>query len=152
VRASKWSAHLVAALDDWAVCAADPARQGWLLGVARRADPDPWRGRVRDPATWNDGKALAELVRAAPPAGQPVSLLLALGERLSATGEDGIGFLRRVREEHPEDFWANFALALAVHGAERRPRGNPAPALAYYKRPWSSGLTRWPFGTTLVSI
>ena len=41
VRASRWAAHLVAALDDWAVCAADPARQDWLLGVARRADPDP---------------------------------------------------------------------------------------------------------------
>ena len=63
VRASKWVAHIVAALDDWAVCAADPARQDWLLGVARRADPDPWRDRVRDPAAWRDGKALAELAR-----------------------------------------------------------------------------------------
>ena len=71
VRASRWAAHLVAALDDWAVCAADPARQDWLLGVARRADPDPWRDRVRDPAAWRDGKALAELARAAPPASSP---------------------------------------------------------------------------------
>ena len=69
VRASLWAAHLVAALDDWAVCAADPARQDWLLAVASRADPDPWRDRVRDPAVWRDGKALAELARAAP-AGQ----------------------------------------------------------------------------------
>ena len=134
VRASKWAAHLVAALDDWAVCAADPARQDWLLGVARRADPDPWRDRVRDPAAWRDGKALAELARAAPLAEQPVPLLLALGERLSATGEDGVGFLRRVREQYPEDFWANFTLALALHGAGRRPGGDPAPALAYYEK------------------
>ena len=133
VRASKWAAHIVAALDDWAVCAADPARQDWLLDVARRADPDPWRDRVRDPAAWRDGKALAELARAAPLAEQPVPLLLALGERLSATGEDGVGFLRRVREQHPEDFWANFTLALALHGAERHPGGDPAPALAYYR-------------------
>ncbi len=133
VRAFRWAAHLVAALDDWAVCAADPARQDWLLGVASRADPEPWRDRVRDPAVWRDGKALAELARAAP-AGQPVPLLLALGERLSATGEDGVGFLRRVREQYPEDFWANFTLALALHGAGRRPRGDPAPALAYYER------------------
>ena len=41
VRACKWAAHLVAALDDWAVCANEPARQDWVLGVARRADPDP---------------------------------------------------------------------------------------------------------------
>jgi serine/threonine-protein kinase len=137
VRASKWAAHLVAALDDWAVCATDPARQDWVLGVARRADPDPWRDRGRDPAVWRDGKTLAELARAGPPAEQPVPLLLALGERLSATGEDGVGFLRRVREQHPEDFWANFTLALALHGAGRIPPplvGDPAPALVYYQK------------------
>ncbi len=120
VRASKWAAHIVAALDDWAVCAVDPARQYWLLGVARRADPDPWRDRVRDPAVWRDGKALAELARAVPLAEQPLTLLLALGERLSATGEDGLGFVRRVQEHHPEDYWANFTLALALHNAGRR--------------------------------
>ena len=134
VRASQWAAHVVAALDDWAVSAADPARQDWLLGVARRADPDPWRDRVRDPAAWRDGKALAELAQAAPLAEQPVPLLLALGERLTATGEDGVGFLRRVREQYPDDFWANFTLALALHGAERHPGGDPAPALAYYEK------------------
>ncbi len=41
VRASKWAAHLVAALDDWAVCAADPARQDWLLEVAPPGGPRP---------------------------------------------------------------------------------------------------------------
>jgi serine/threonine-protein kinase len=134
VRASRWVAPIVAAMDDWAVCAADPARQEWLLGVARRADPDPWRDRVRDPAAWREGKALAELARAAPVAEQPVPLLLALGERLSATGEDGVGFLRRVREQYPDDFWTNFTLALALHGPERRPGGDPAPALVYYEK------------------
>jgi serine/threonine-protein kinase len=134
VRASKWAAHIVAALDDWAVCATDPARQDWLLQVARRADPDPWSDRVRDPAVWSDGKALAELAQAAQLAEQPVPLLLALGERLSATGKDGVGFFRRVREQHPEDFWANFTLALALHGAARHPGGNPAPALVYYEK------------------
>jgi serine/threonine-protein kinase len=134
VRASKWTTHIVAALDDWAVSAADPARQDWLLEVARRADPDPWRDRVRDPAVWRDGKALAELARAAPLAEQPVPLLLALGERLSASGEDGVGFLRSVHKQYPEDFWATFALALALHGAEKRPGGNPLLALDYYRK------------------
>lgn len=134
VRASKWATPIVAALDDWAVSAADPARQDWLLEVARRADPDPWRDRVRDPAVWRDGKALAELARTSPLAEQPVPLLLALGERLSATGEDGVGFLRRVQEQYPEDFWATFALALAVHGAEKRSGGDPSLALAHYRK------------------
>jgi serine/threonine-protein kinase len=134
VRASKWAAPIVAALDDWAVCAADPARQDWVLEAASRADPDPWRDRVRDSAAWREGAALAELARAAPPTEQPVPLLLALGEQLSATGEDGVGFLQRVREQHPEDFWANFTLALALHGAGRRPGGDPTPALDYYNK------------------
>ena len=133
VRASQWVAHIVAALDDWAVCAVDPARQERVLGVARRADPDPWRDRVRDPAFWRDGKALAELARA-PLRDQPVPLLLALGERLCETREDGVGFLRRVQEQNPNEFWANFALALALHAAGRCPGGDPAPALAYYER------------------
>jgi hypothetical protein len=80
---------------------------------------------VRDPAAWRDGSALAELARAAPLAEQPVPLLLALGERLSATGADGVGFLRRVREQDPDDFWANFTPALALHGAGRRLGGDP---------------------------
>ena len=95
-----------------------PARQDWVLGVARRADPDPWRDRVRDPAVWRDGKALAELARAAPSAEQRRPLLLALGERLTSTGGDGIGLLRRVAEQYPDDFWANFTLARALYGAE----------------------------------
>src|SRR5208283_76318 len=99
----------------------------------RRADPDPWRNRVRDPAVWRDGKALAELARAAPP-DSPVPLLLALGEQLTAQGEDGVSFLRRAQEQHPDEFWANFTLALALHGPARYPGGNSAPALEYYDK------------------
>ena len=66
----KWVAHTGRrGWTSWAVCAADPARQDWLLGLARRAEPDPWRDRVRDPAAWRDGKALAELAGAAPVGG-----------------------------------------------------------------------------------
>ena len=36
-------------------------QQAWILEVARRADPDPWRDRVRDPATWDNSEALRDL-------------------------------------------------------------------------------------------
>jgi serine/threonine-protein kinase len=134
VRSSQWAAHLVAALDNWTLCAAEPARQKWLLAVARRADPDPWRDRVRDPAAWRNGKALAQLGQTAPLADQPLTLLLALGERMSTAGESGIAFLRRVQEKHSDDFWANVTLALALHGAERFPGGDPRAALSYYRK------------------
>jgi len=39
VRASGVAAPLVAALDDWAFLAEEPASRSWALGVARRADP-----------------------------------------------------------------------------------------------------------------
>ena len=53
VKASAVRLALVAALDDWAVCATDKSRRDWLLDIAREADPDPlgWADRIRDPAT-----------------------------------------------------------------------------------------------------
>src|SRR5262249_47004414 len=64
IEASTVRDELVAALDDWAVCArraaADQNRERWLLLVLRRADPNPAqiRQRLRDPALWNDRAAL----------------------------------------------------------------------------------------------
>jgi serine/threonine-protein kinase len=121
---------LVAALDDWAVCAAGKGRQAWMLRVARRADPDPqgWRDRARDPVAWGDPTALAELARTAPVADpSSVPLLLAVGQRLHASGGDAPVFLRRVQREHPADFWANLTLGNAL---KHRGAGE---AIGYYR-------------------
>jgi serine/threonine-protein kinase len=56
-----------------------------------------------------------------------VSLLVALAERLQATGGDAPGFLRRVQREHPADFWANLALGNALKFA------GPGEAIGYYR-------------------
>jgi hypothetical protein len=61
VRASAVRAELVAALDDWASLTTDPARRAWLLAVARRADPDPGRDRLRQPELWRDSARLTRL-------------------------------------------------------------------------------------------
>jgi serine/threonine-protein kinase len=115
VKASPVHGALVAALDDWAVCVTDKDQRDWLLDVARQADPDPdgWRQRIRDPAAWEDPAALAELARTVP-ASQPVSVLLALGERLWVARGHAAPFLRRVQKEHPADFWANLILGNAL--------------------------------------
>ncbi|HEV3448637.1 MAG TPA: serine/threonine-protein kinase [Gemmataceae bacterium] len=111
LQASAIGLALTAALDDWAVCTTDRNRRAWLLAVARAADPDPhgWRDRIRDPASWDKQALLTELAQTMPLREQPVSLLLALGERL---GEDGGGpaLLKRVQNENPADFWANLIL------------------------------------------
>ena len=66
--------------------------------------------------------------------GAAAPLLLALGERLPATGGDAC-VVRRVRREHPDDFWVNFALGPVLREEAKTGRGAP-PATA---RPCKSG-------------
>jgi serine/threonine-protein kinase len=129
VRASAVRGSLVAALDDWATCIADDDEGNWLLEVARQVDPDPegWRDRIMDPKTWNNRGALIELSRTVPAEGRSVSLLLALGERLTVGLRDATPLLKRVQKEHPDHFWANLILGNAL--VPREPRG----AEAYYR-------------------
>jgi serine/threonine-protein kinase len=116
IEASAVRGALLAAVFDWAVCAADNTQRGWLLDVARQADARSggWRERVLDPAAWEDLPVLSELARTAPVADESVSLLLALGERLRAARGDAAPFLRRVQSEHPADFWANLIAGNAI--------------------------------------
>jgi serine/threonine-protein kinase len=129
INASTVQVALLAALDDWAVCAIDKDRRDWLLAVARKADPDlhGWRDRIRDPAVWEDPEPLAELARTVPESGQPVSLLLALAERLGAAGGDAPAFLKRVLTGHPADFWVNLILGDALLAT------TPMEAGGYYR-------------------
>jgi serine/threonine-protein kinase len=129
IHASTVRVALVAALDDWAVCATDKVQRDWLLAVARLADPDPqdWRDRIRDPASWEDPAALPELARTVPVSGPSVPLLLALGERLGVAGGDAPAFLKRVQAGHPADFWVNLILGDALLATA------PVEAGGYYR-------------------
>jgi eukaryotic-like serine/threonine-protein kinase len=129
VRASSIHKALVAALDDWAVCATDPSRQTWVLQVAARADPDPggWRDRVRDPKVWQDRSTLTGLARSAPVTGESLQLLVAVGERLQDFGEGAPEFLKQVQKANPGDFWANFRLGIALH------KRAPQEAIGYFR-------------------
>ncbi len=132
VASSPVSQALVAALDDWAICTSDSRRRTWLLEVARTADPDPWRDKVRDPLVWNDRAKLRELAETAAVEKQSVQLLIALGERLqSGPGNaeaDAVNFLRRVEQAHVSDFWANYMLADALADTDRNEE-----AVGYYR-------------------
>jgi serine/threonine-protein kinase len=129
IRESAFREALVAGLLDWAVCAVAPDRQDWLLAVTREVDQETWCNRVCDPATWRDGAALVALAREAPVAERASSLLVALAERLQATGGDAAGLLRRVCREQPGDFWTNFVL-----GKVLREEGKPEEAAACYRK------------------
>ena len=108
---------IIAALDDWTICADKKPRRDQLLAVARQADPDPWRDRVRDPATFSNPAELRELARIAPKQAQSVQLLVVLGERLSHVDRAAaIQFLTRVQFEHPDDFYASYWLGTLLDG------------------------------------
>lgn len=114
IRSSPVRSMILAALDDWAVGAADSKRR-WILEVARAIDPDPWRNRARDPHNWNDIKHIEELANAAQIEREPLNLLVALGSRWRQLDGDPLEFLKKVQRHHPNDFWLNFELGY-LHG------------------------------------
>jgi tetratricopeptide (TPR) repeat protein len=124
VRASGVSGQLVAALDDWASVAAEPEALAWLLGVARRADPDPWRDRLRDPAVRRDRQALRALADDALRGGGAKlnelspQLLGSLGALLGG-GPEAVPLLRAAQRRYPSDFWLNVELAHALGNAKQ---------------------------------
>jgi serine/threonine-protein kinase len=127
IRDSTCRLALVAALDDWNYCVSAKPRLHWLLEVARAADPDPWRDRMRTPSLWNDVAALQDLAATAKLAEQPPTLLLMLAQLLERQGIGSLGLMRRIQFAHPSDFWTNFCLAQRLHEA------SDPEAVAYYR-------------------
>ena len=128
VPASPVRAALVSALDDWAACAADRDQQVWILAVVRQADPDPWRDRVRDPATWDNSETLRDLAARAPVAKQSPHLLAVLGARLRARNLDANAFMTRVVSAYPADFWVNVEMGNALYH-----QSNSVEAIGFYR-------------------
>jgi Flp pilus assembly protein TadD len=129
--------QLVAALDDWAVAriavTGDPERAGWLLRVARAADPDPWRDRFRDPKVRGNLAALVGLAEElredkAKLKAQTPPVLAALGESLTGGHRVAVPLLKEAQELYPSDFWLNFDLGNALVQAQKW-----AEAAGYYR-------------------
>jgi serine/threonine-protein kinase len=108
LRDSAIKEQLLAPLDDWAFTTRDRQRKAWLMEVARRADPHPWRDRLRDPAVWADTKKLHALAAEAKAEELSPQVAAALGWALDAG--QAIALLRVVQRRHPGDFWVNLAL------------------------------------------
>ncbi len=123
VKASKIQSALVTALDDWLFVKprTDITGRERLLAVVKLADSDPWRQQLRDPATQKDRGTLERLARDGQVAKQPPSLLVHLGKHLAQVGasDSSVNLLRRAQGIYPNDYWVNYALAVAL--AERKP-------------------------------
>jgi serine/threonine-protein kinase len=119
VRASAVRAEVVAALDDWSGIAGPTPRREWLMAVARGADPDPERDRLRQPALWRDKAALLRLAGEARPEGLSPQMAGALGWALHANGGDPVPLLRGALVRHPGDFWLHLQLGVVLHQAKQ---------------------------------
>jgi serine/threonine protein kinase/Tfp pilus assembly protein PilF len=135
VRQSAIKEQLLAALDDWALAAwwaKDHDLHQRLLQVARLADPDPLRDKLRDPAAWQQPKAVQELAAkllADPDALAQLSpqMLDLVGAVLRSTRGDAERWLRQAQALYPSDFWLNWELA----GVLRRVK--PGDAVGFYR-------------------
>jgi serine/threonine-protein kinase len=151
---------LVAALDHWARVTRDEQLRARLLTIARKADPDPWRDRLRDAQVWDDAATLQQLEGEVRVREQSPHILTALAHLLHAQGKDPAPLLRRAVASYPRDFWLYYDLgiyatdetmkivwfqaALVVRpessparlnlGAILHARGDAAAALAHYEQ------------------
>jgi hypothetical protein len=132
IAASPIAAELVDALDQWAFVRrvaypkdASTARR--LAAVAKAADPDPWRCRLRDALDLEatDRKraraAALELAASAPEGELHRESISRLAFALGQLGEleTETSLLRRAQQAHPEDFWVNHDLARSLMRANR---------------------------------
>ena len=79
---------LLAAVDDWVFCREVAQGRGskeGLVAVARRADADPWRNRLRIAFQARDKKALQDLARDPKGLAQPPATIILLGRALFAS-------------------------------------------------------------------
>jgi tetratricopeptide (TPR) repeat protein len=109
----------VAALDDWAFVK-EKLRAGSgepLQTLAKQADDDPWRQRLRDPQVRKDRAALERLAEEEGVLSQPPGNLVLLSRALDAVKgrAAAVALLRRAQQQHPADFWINFELAVLLH-------------------------------------
>ena len=113
------AAEVAAALDEWthmrrSLDRADEAGARRLVAVAKVADPDPWRNRLRDAITNGDVAALRRLAAEVDPDRLPVQSAGRLAGALVDLSSDipaAVALLRPVLRRHPDDFWANWDFA-----------------------------------------
>ncbi len=116
IRGTTIAAELASFLDHW-VSIRWVSRKGtkdtsWLamLRVARLADPDVQRTRVREVLERQDKQALLKLAASEEGLDLPVGTLSVLGAALlpEKQARDQVeAFLRKAQQRHPNDFWLN---------------------------------------------
>jgi tetratricopeptide (TPR) repeat protein/tRNA A-37 threonylcarbamoyl transferase component Bud32 len=155
VRASAVRPEIVAALDDWASFTGDSGRYVWLLAVARRADPDPLRDRLRQPEMRQNGAVLTRvvgetrLVERARVDDLSPQFLTTVGRALRSAGGDAVPLLRAAEARYPQDFWLNHQLGMALKSANQLDESLTYLRMAAALRP-DVGLVHMNLGVALT--
>src|SRR5205823_14142632 len=107
---------LAMALDYWASRVVGGAGKRFAE-IARIADPDPLRTRIREAAARNDRATLLEFAGSMDVVALPLPTLDFLGAALRRSGEQAaaLAFLKRVQQQHPGDYRINLSLAVALY-------------------------------------
>jgi serine/threonine protein kinase/Tfp pilus assembly protein PilF len=139
--------ELTAALDVWANrrghARRDRSSGERLRAVARLADPNPRRNRVRDAVDRRQRKVLEELAAGYNVNLPPTTISLLVGGLLSVGAKEAaVTLLRKAQRLHPDDLWINHDLALFLQ-ATKPPRLEEA--MRYYTvvlapRPHNAGI------------
>src|SRR5262245_40260482 len=131
---------LAMGLDYWS--AIDETRKARLLQIARAADPDPWRTKLRDAKS---GEELRALAAGADPAIFPIEAMLEVVYALASRESEldaAIATAEKVAFHHPDDFSIQMALADVLSRPEP-PRTEEAlrhvsAAIALRPRSWNA--------------
>jgi tetratricopeptide (TPR) repeat protein len=136
-RPAAFSVALAAALDDWAAVRRDNRRDRAgaqrLAEVARTADPDPWRGGLREALDASEREQRLDaprvLARSARIDELPAVSVDLLGSALRDAGDPQLAqsVLRQAQRRHPGDVWLNYNLAVCLEKLNRREE-----AIRYY--------------------
>jgi tetratricopeptide (TPR) repeat protein len=130
LRARPIRVQLAAALDRLAALRRKAGAGGGerLAALAGAADPDDWRGRVRDALAHGDEvarrQALREQAVRAPVADLPPPTLLLLARGLYSVDafEQAVALLQQARRHRPADFWINRDLDICLSKVQPPPR------------------------------
>src|SRR5262249_42506457 len=118
LRSTTVTVEIAAVLDDWVGSYRKKVGKNdlsWkhLLRVARAADPEPWRTRVREAIEREDWRTLRELAVSEEVIRQPPATLSVVGANLLADAEKYRAieaFLREAQRRYPNDFWLDHNL------------------------------------------
>ena len=122
ILASSVRDELITALDHWALVRKrlkDHDGRQRLLAVARAADAEPWRNRLRDvlEPPYSEKEKVLQLAASAPIRELSPATVVSLARLLHFEGEteQSIALLRQAQRARPNDFWINLDLGYYLH-------------------------------------